>query len=165
MHGVPNSYYLKQQLSDKDFITVLSRGLHLHLQGKVQELPMRVFILVLTFLCFVSIKGILLILEDINNIQLHLIIVRMYVILLLYIQMYAPILLLQHDKFYRIFKGGTLKLPKQEENLDSNLQDDTMENEMKESNDDNEEDDDMADDDDDITKGGHAACEITFHNL
>lgn len=71
--------------------------------------------------------------------------------------MYSHILLFEHDKFYYIFKGGTLKLPKQEENLDSNVQDDTMENEMKESNNDNEEDDDMTDDDD-ITKGRRAAC-------
>ena len=78
--------------------------------------------------------------------------------------MYSHILLFQHDKFYYIFKGGTLKLPKQEENLDNNLQDDTIGNEMNESNNENEEDDDMTDEDD-ITKGGHAACGYNMPQL
>ena len=52
-------------------------------------------------------------------------------------------------------KGGTLKRSKQDENLDSNLEVDSKENEMNES--DKESDDDEMTDDD-ITKGRYCYC-------
>ena len=65
-------------------------------------------------------------------------------------------MLLKHSKFQKnILKGGTLKRSKQDENLDSNLEVDSKENEMSES--DNESDvDEMTDDD--ITKGRYCYC-------
>lgn len=51
-----------------------------------------------------------------------------------------------------ILKGGTLKRSKQDENLGSNLEDESMENEMDQSHNENENNNDGMTDDD-ITKG------------